>query len=71
MSGWRTAVQYDAQGFPDLVLVRDRVLFAELKNKTGRLTRHQAGWLDALRNAGCEAVVWRPSDWPEIERTLM
>ena len=70
-SGWRTAVQYDAKGFPDLVLVRDRLLFAELKSATRRLTRDQSGWISALSRAGCDAVVWRPSDWPEIERTLM
>lgn len=70
--GWRTPIAGDA-GFPDLVLARDgRVLFAELKSESGRLTRQQREWLDAL-GAGQYAKsvhVWRPSDWPEIEGTL-
>lgn len=35
--GWRTAVQADGAGFPDWVLVRERVIFVELKRqKIGR-----------------------------------
>src|SRR5262245_14067536 len=58
-------------GFPDLVLVRnDRVLYAELKSATGRLSSPQHGWLCQLQAAGQIAVVWRPSDWPTIEHIL-
>ncbi len=57
-------------GFPDLVLVRKVVIYAELKSKTGRLTPEQKQWLDALTNAGQDCRVWRPTDWAEIERTL-
>jgi hypothetical protein len=32
-SGWRTAVSYDAEGWPDLLLVRERVVIAELKSQ--------------------------------------
>lgn len=67
----------DAAGFPDLVLVRgQRVLFAELKAETGKLRPAQVLWLAALRAVerdGAGRVLvreWRPSDWPEIERTL-
>lgn len=67
----------DAAGFPDLVLVRgSRVLFAELKTETGRLRHAQVLWLEALRAVESDAAgrvlvrVFRPSDWPEIERTL-
>jgi hypothetical protein len=61
--GWRTAVSYDGAGFPDLVLARDRVLFAEIKLERGRLGPEQVTWLEVLREAGQEVYVWRPSDW--------
>lgn len=68
--GWRTAVEADGKGFPDLVLVRDRTIFCELKTDTGRLTQDQQDWVDALGRAGTEVYVWRPRDWDEIERLL-
>lgn len=41
-SGWRTAVQGDGRGFPDLVLLRPgRQVVAELKSKTGKVTDEQ------------------------------
>ena len=55
-----------AAGWPDLVLVRERIVFAELKAANGRLRRGQAAWLDALKAAGAETYVWRPDDLPEI-----
>lgn len=68
---WRTPVAADGAGFPDLVLVRDRVIFAELKSHTGRVREDQHAWLDALRGAAqTEVHVWRPADWPTIEETL-
>ena len=70
--GRRTAGAYDAQGWPDLVLVRDRVVFAEVKVQRGRLQPDQAHWLDALREAGQEVYVWRTDDWlsGDIEAVL-
>ncbi len=68
--GWRTAVSGDGKGFPDLVLVRERVLFLELKTDSGRLTAEQAAWQAALQAAGQLALVWRPADWPAIEAIL-
>ncbi len=60
-----------AAGFPDLTLVRGRrLLFAELKREAGRTTAEQDGWREALREAGQEAYLWRPSDWPSIETAL-
>lgn len=61
--GWRTAVSYDGVGFPDLCLVRDRVLFAEIKVGKNRLSSEQVAWLEALREAGAEAHVWTDRDW--------
>jgi len=75
--GYRTAVQGDGKGFPDLVLVhpgRAELLVVELKSETGRLTREQEAWL-----AGFETVlgrwrvqIWRPHDWIDgsIEKEL-
>ncbi len=61
-----------APGFPDLVLVRPPVvLFVELKSESGKLRPEQKAWLDALRACeSVEAYLWRPGDWPEIEKTL-
>ena len=61
--GWRTAGSYDAQGWPDLVLVRDRVVYAEIKLERGRLSAAQDAWLEVLREAGQEVYVWKPADW--------
>lgn len=61
--GWRTPGSYDAKGYPDLTLVRDRVVFAELKTERGALTDEQRAWGSALRLAGAEHHVWTPSDW--------
>jgi len=60
-----------APGFPDLVLARPPLLIvAELKVGRNLPTPEQGEWLSAFREAGVRAVVWRPADWPEIERTL-
>lgn len=68
--GWRTPMMGDV-GFPDLVLVRDRVVFAELKSDTGKLGLGQAEWLEAIREAGGEAYLWRPADLDgEVMRVL-
>ena len=73
--GWLAYHTHDSRrstpGFPDLVLVRDVVLFVECKTDTGRnCRRHQQQWISAIDEAGGDARVWRPSDWTEIERTL-
>lgn len=68
--GWRTAVAADGAGFPDLVLVRDRIIFAELKADAGRLTAAQTVWIAELRSAGAEAYVWRPVNFDGIDATL-
>ena len=61
-------------GFPDLVLVRPpRVIFAELKTERAPrlLPLAQEVWKDALeRCPGVEYYLWRPRDFPSIERIL-
>ena len=69
-TGWRTPVAGDGAGFPDLVLVRDRVLFVELKTDRGRVRPEQEWWGDALARAGAEYHVWRPRDEGEVWRCL-
>lgn len=69
-TGWRTPVAADAAGFPDLILVRDRLIAAELKTERGTVSWPQQQWLDALQAAGVETHVWRPSDWADVQHTL-
>ncbi len=70
--GWRTAVAADGKGFPDLLMVRERVLVAEIKGDGDRLTEEQAAWIAAFASAGVEAHVWTPKDWREgrVEEAL-
>lgn len=69
--GWRTAIQGDGKGWPDLILVRGTsVIAAELKIGRNRLTAEQAAWLRALDCANVMTYVWRPADWPKIEKVL-
>jgi len=62
---WETPVQADGKGFPDLVLVREVVLWIELKVGANTLSSEQAAWLEALRAAQQEAFVWTDADWFE------
>ena len=72
--GWRCFYVGDSRrsphGWPDLTLVRDRLIFRELKSEKGRLTGEQEEWGRLLAGAGMDWAVWRPGDWPEIERSL-
>jgi len=68
--GWRTAVSADGAGFPDCVFARERIVWAELKSKTGQLTAEQYEWLEALAEAGQEVYLWRPGDFEELVEVL-
>ena len=72
--GWKVYHTHDSRksqaGYPDLTLARDRLIVAELKTESGRLTAAQANWLTALAEAGVECYVWRPSSWTRIVEVL-
>lgn len=72
--GWRVYHTHDSRrsepGFPDLVLVRERVLFREVKTQQGRMRPEQQTWLDLLTKAGADAKVWRPADRRSILEEL-
>ena len=72
--GWRCYHTFDsrrsADGFPDLVMVRERVVWAELKRETGKLTVAQWDWITALEAAGQEVYVWKPSDREQVAALL-
>lgn len=62
--GSRAPLMADSAGFPDLLLCRgDRIVCAELKSRTSRMSPEQLHWLAVLADAGCETHVWRPADW--------
>ena len=72
--GWRVYHTYNSRrcepGFPDLVLVRDRVLFRELKTEKGKMRSAQEEWGQSFKTAEADWKVWRPSDMREIIQTL-
>lgn len=72
-AGGRMIGDKGTQGWPDLFAIRtsdgDR-LAIELKRETGRVRPNQMEWLEALRRAGIDAYLWRPSDIPEITQRL-
>lgn len=74
MLGWRRyhtlRSKGSPSGYPDLTLVRDRVVFIELKTEKGKLSDRQRDWLEALLNAGAEAYVARPSDLQAVSAVL-
>lgn len=57
-------------GYPDRTLVRERIIFAELKREKAIPSSDQIAWLDKLAAAGVETYLWRPSDLDEVARIL-
>ena len=75
LRGWIYYHPYDSrrstQGFPDLTLVRDKVIFVELKTPKTKPTFAQLMWHEAINDADNGIVyIWRPEDWNEIEEVL-
>jgi hypothetical protein len=76
LTGWLYYHTYDSRrsvsGFPDLVMVKKpRVIFAELKSSSGKLSKQQTHWKDALEACpGISYYLWTPQHWEEITHTL-
>jgi len=68
--GWRTAVAADGAGWPDLCMVRDRVLWIENKREKGKLDQNQIDWIRWLDRAGAEVYVARPRHLDELAHIL-
>src|SRR3990167_8105053 len=57
---YRTAVQGDGKGFPDLVMVREgRLIFAECKSEKGKVSPEQDKWLTTLAATNAEVYTFR------------
>lgn len=75
---WVTAGQGDAKGYPDLTLIhpaKGRLIFAELKTETGKISDAQHFWIDALRtvqekNLTVRVCILRPSDFADFSKEL-
>lgn len=58
-------------GWPDLVLLKPgRLIFAELKTDTGKLSAEQRRILSMLKMSGQEVYIWRPTDFETIRGIL-
>ena len=72
--GWRVYHTFNSRrsepGFPDLLLVRNRILYRELKTEKGRISPAQKAWGESLIEAGGDFKIWRPSMIKEIYREL-
>jgi hypothetical protein len=49
-------------GWPDLILIGNRIIFRELKSASGILRPEQRDWRDLLHAAGADWAIWRPAD---------
>ncbi|MFP4514026.1 MAG: VRR-NUC domain-containing protein [Acidimicrobiales bacterium] len=72
-SGWRSTVEYDGKGFPDLVLAGGRgVMFLEIKGDGDRIRPDQRKWLDHLNAGEASARIVTSTDWRDgtVDRLL-
>lgn len=75
LNGWTVFCTWDSRnspsGEPDLRMVHPvwrRMIWAELKDEKGELTRKQEDVFRIMVRAKQEYYHWRPSDMDEIER---
>jgi len=64
-------------GFPDLVMFRERIVFAELKTRSprtgraGKLSVGQIEYAHTIQKAGGEYYSWLyPDEWEDVKRVL-
>lgn len=75
--GWKVYRTWNSinspKGFPDLTMVRNsRLIFAELKTDSGKVTPDQEEWAGALVASGrCEYYLWRPADLEAAYKILL
>lgn len=65
---WETTMP---AGWFDLVFVRDRVIYAELKVRPNVQTAEQVEWAEVMRKAGQDVRLWYPDDWKTVQETLL
>jgi hypothetical protein len=71
LKGWRTPVEADGRGFPDILCVRGKdVKVIELKVGRNVLTPEQAAWIRAFDPTAVKWHVFYPRDWAKIEEVL-
>ncbi len=72
--GYRCYHTHDSRrsqpGFPDLVAIRDRVVYLELKREEGVVSEKQREWIAALHRAGAEVYVARPRHFDHLAAVL-
>lgn len=69
---WATPNAADSKGFPDLILVRERLIAVEVKGDGDTLRPQQKMWLERLSAAGVETYVWTRREWRDgtVDATL-
>lgn len=74
MLGWKAYHTLRSQGsepgYPDWTLIRERVVWLELKTEKGVVSDRQVEWLTALRKAHAEVYLVRPRHLEAIAAVL-
>jgi hypothetical protein len=60
---WRTPARADGKGFPDLILVRDRLIAIEVKGDGDKMKPDQKKWMTAMLDAGIDFYIATPKNW--------
>ena len=67
---YQTPVQADGAGWPDMVCVRERIVFIECKSGSGRLSPEQKAWKALLESTGAEYYVVGDDDLQDLAARL-